>query len=181
MAEVIFLQDELIILRALEVNDVPQWASWFNDTVVTEYMNKGMFPVAEADQSNRLNTLYNQQTNNIQLAIVVKQSQVLVGLIGLHKIDWVHRHGDISILIGNEVGRGKGFSKHAVRLVVEHAFNKLNLHKLTSGMWSNNLASEACFKSLGFKYEGCRKAQYFYQGSYVDELNYGLLRKEWLR
>ena len=175
-----FLEDNNIYLRGLEQGDVDEWASWFNNPVITEYMNKGMFPVSPEEQLKRLSSMY-VKNKDLQLAIIDKMTKALVGIIGLHKIDWVHRTADISIVIGSEESQGKGFGKKAVALIVEHAFKKLNLHKLTSGMWSNNKASEACFKSNGFDKEGCRKEQYFYKDGYVDELNYGLTRSQWER
>jgi RimJ/RimL family protein N-acetyltransferase len=173
-----FLEHNDIYLRAFLQEDVLKWASWFNDPSITEYMNKGSFPITPTDQIKRLETLY-QGNDNIQLAIVQKNKDVLIGTIGVHKIDWINRHADISIVLGESASRGKGYGKQAIAIMVEHAFTKLNLHKLTSGMWANNQASEAIFKSNGFIKEGHRKEQFFYRGEYVDELDYGLLRCQW--
>ena len=85
----------------------------------------------------------------------------------------------ILLLLGDGASQGKGYGGQAIAIIVEHAFTKLNLHKLTSGMWAKNQASEAIFKSNGFIKEGHRKEQFLYRGEYVDELNYGLLRSQW--
>jgi len=174
-----FLEDEKIYLCGFSSEDVVEWTSWFNNPATTEYMNKGFFPVPVNEQMKRLDDMC-MNKSELQLAIFDKESNLLLGTVGLHKIDWVHRTGDISIVIGSKEGQGKGYGKRAVALVVRHAFNKLNLHKITSGMWSNNSASESCFKANGFQQEGCRKEQFHCQGRYVDELNYGLLRSQWL-
>ena len=173
-----FLKHDLIYLRSFNEDDIDQWASWFNNPDTTRFMNKGYFPVTHQEQLGRLENM-SQDKSNLQLAVVENNTNKLLGIVGLHKVSWIHRHADISILIGVKGCNGKGYGKAAVSLMVDHAFNKLNMNKLTAGMWCNNLASESCFKSQGFKLEGRKKEQFYYHGEYVDELNYGLLRSEW--
>jgi|APSaa5957512535_1039671.scaffolds.fasta_scaffold104475_2 [ribosomal protein S5]-alanine N-acetyltransferase len=173
-----FIENSELYLRSMIEGDLPEWTSWFNNPKTTSYMNKGFSPVTIEDQEKRLEVLNNDK-KNIQLAIILKDKDILIGILGLHKIDWIHRHADISIVLGNNKYKGKGYGSQAISMIVEHAFNKLNMHKLTSGMWSNNHASEKIFISNGFIKEGCKKEQFFYQDAYVDELNYGLLKDDW--
>ena len=105
-------------------------------------MNKGYFPVSAEDQEQRLQSRSNA---DIQLAIVERESDDLIGAIGIHKISWVHRTADISIIIGDKKKRGKGYGKEAIGIAVGHCFKKLNLRKLTAGMWSTNVSSEKSF------------------------------------
>jgi RimJ/RimL family protein N-acetyltransferase len=143
-------------------------------------MNKGVFPNTLAQQKDHLRKLKIDK-NNIQLAIDLKGSKepIFIGLIGLHNIDWVHRTGAISILIGEDEGRGKGIGKKAIQLLVHHAFRKMNLRKINAGMWSKNIASKKAFEANGFQLEGVKKQEYFCDNEYLDSLEYGLLKKEW--
>ena len=144
-------------------------------------MNKGIFPHTLAQQNNHLKSIKIDK-QNLQLAIVLKTKQpILIGSIGLHNIDWVHRTGDISILIGEQEGRGKGIGKKAINILVNHAFKKMNLRKLTAGMWSKNIASKKSFEANVFILEGTRREQYFSDGEYLDSFEYGLLKSEWLK
>ena len=90
-----FLENQNIYLRPLVEADLPRWTSWFNNSKTTLFMNKGYFPTLEDGQLKRLESL-NFDKNNIQLAIVTKEDDELIGIIGMHKIDWVHRHADIA-------------------------------------------------------------------------------------
>lgn len=174
------LEDDLILLRPFEEEDLKKWTSWFNDRNVTNQMNKGVFPNTLAQQRNRLNAL-KADKHNIQFAIVLKgKPPALVGSIGIHGIDWVHRTATISVLIGEEEGRGKGIGKKSISCVVNHAFNKMNLRKITGGMWSVNVACEEAFIANGFVLEGVRKEQYHSDDGYIDALEYGLLKRSWL-
>lgn len=173
-----FLEGERIYLRPFGKADIPIWYNWFNSPEVTEHMYKGAFPNTEAAQEEYLQYL-SKSKNDVQLAIVLKEKNVLVGIVGIHKIDWIHRRGDISIVIGDRSHQGEGIATDAISLMVEHAFTKLNLHKLTAGMSSKNKGSTGCFKKNGFVDEGTLRKQFFYKGSYVDELVMGLLREDW--
>ena len=94
------LESEKIILRPFEEKDLEKWTSWFNDKDTTLYMNKRVFPNTLAQQKAHLKNS-KVDKNNVQFAIVLKnEERSLIGSIGIHKIDWVHRTGDISILIG---------------------------------------------------------------------------------
>tara|TARA_B000000460_G_scaffold162254_1_gene115016 strand:- start:235 stop:678 length:444 start_codon:yes stop_codon:yes gene_type:complete len=144
-------------------------------------MNKGIFPHTLAQQKNHLKSIKIDK-QNLQLAIVLKIKQpILIGSIGLHNIDWTHRTGDISILIGEQEGRGKGIGRKAINILVNHAFKKMNLRKLTAGMWAKNIASKKSFEANGFILEGTRREQYFSDGEYLDSFEYGLLKNDWLK
>jgi RimJ/RimL family protein N-acetyltransferase len=173
-----FLNGDKIYLRPLRKDDIPRWHAWFNDPEITRHMNKGYFPNTEAAQEAFWEKLA-QSTTDVQLAIVFKDSGELIGTTGIHKIDWIHRRGDVSVVIGDQKHHRLGVATEAVRLMVRHAFTKLNLEKLTAGMWASNPGSRRCFEKNGFKLEGTLRESYFCQGGYVDELRLGLLRREW--
>ena len=93
------LENEIILLRAFEEKDLEKWTSWFNDRETTLFMNKRVFPNTLAQQKKHLDNS-KVDKNNLQFAIVLKdEEKSLIGSIGIHKIDWVHRTGDISILL----------------------------------------------------------------------------------
>lgn len=173
-----FIEGRKVYLRALSSKDIPLWYDWFNNHEVTTHMNKGIFPNTQEAQQEFFNSISNSKAD-LQLGIVSIESGKLVGLVGLHKIDWIHRKADISVMIGHPEAWGKNIGKEAVSLTVSHAFNKMNLHKLTAGMWSSNLASKKIFEKNGFVREGTLKEQFWDGKIYVDELRYGLLRTEW--
>ena len=173
-------QSRLLCLRALAADDIPIWAAWFNDLHVTAYMNKGGFPNTESVQGEIFERLH-QSRQDVQMGVTLTRAKELVGVIGLHRIDWVHRRGEISVVIGDPDAQGKGVATEAISLMVNHAFGKLNLHKVTAGMWATNGASRRAFEKNGFLLEGTFRDSYWLQTGYVDEIRLGLVRTEWER
>ena len=173
-----FLKGRRIYLRVLTKSDITIWHSWFNDFTVTQYMNKGIFPNTQEAQLEYLNFILKSR-NDLQLGICNKNNGLLVGIAGIHKIDWIHRHGEVSILIGDKRHWKKGIATEAVYLIVRHAFIKMNLRRLTAGMASVNEASRKCFETNGFIQEGRLRKHLYCNGKYADVYALGLLKEEW--
>lgn len=173
-----FIEGEKIYLRPFARSDISTWFDWFNDPLITEYMNKGVFPNTKSAQEEYFETLLKSK-KDLQLAVILKKSDLLIGIVGIHKIDWIHRYGDVSILIGNDRLWGKGIAKESVKLIIKHAFTKMNLRRLTAGMSALNTGSRRCFEDNGFLLEGTRRKHFWYKNGYIDEYMFGLLREEW--
>ena len=93
-------------------------------------------------------------TDKAVFAICLSQDDVHIGNLFLDQID--HRHGNarLAIFIADPVHRGLGVGSAAVRLLLNHAFTDMKLHrvylKTTSG--SDQLA--VFYRKLGFMFEG---------------------------
>ncbi|MDA1303634.1 MAG: GNAT family protein [Nitrospirae bacterium] len=171
-------QGKKVYLRPFSSDDIPIWSKWFNDLAVVEHMNKGAFPNTDEQQSSFFLAMSESRTD-VQFAIALQEENTIIGTVGIHKIDWIHRHGSVSLMIGDKVYWGRGIASEVIGLTVRHAFTKLNLNRLTAGMWSSNLAAKKSFERNGFRLEGTLKGNYFYKDQYVDEWVMGLLRNNW--
>jgi RimJ/RimL family protein N-acetyltransferase len=167
-----FLIGSKCTLRPLLESDIPTWHQWFNNPIITQHMEQGYYPNTLHKQQVFLSSL-SQDNGSIQLAIIDKESDTLIGTVGLHQINTFNRNADISIVIGDPTFSGKGIGKEAVNLMIEHAFKTLNLHKVTAGMAATNSSSYNLFKSLGFQEEARQKEQLFLNGRYTDLIKLG--------
>lgn len=55
--------------------------------------------------------------------------QVLIGYGGIENISWENSTGEVSLLIFSAY-RGKGYGKQCVKVILDQAFNALNLHSV---------------------------------------------------
>ena len=97
-----FLKGERIYLREVRPTDVTDtYYRWMNDPAVTTFLESRFYP-------NSLEGLREYVTHklgdrdNIFLAIVLKADHRQIGNIKLGPINWIHRFGDIGILIGEK-------------------------------------------------------------------------------
>jgi RimJ/RimL family protein N-acetyltransferase len=170
------LQGERILLRKVSPDDVNgAYYRWMNDPTINRFLESRFFP--HSLESLR-EYVVNKQGDNLNafFAILLKDGNRHIGNIKLGPIDSNHRLADIGILIGEKDCWGKEYAAEAISLVVNYAFDKLNLHKVTAGCYAPNKGSIRAFEKAGFIQEGLRKAQCFCEGEYVDVVLLGRVR-----
>ena len=171
------LEGDSIYLRDIRLTDVNKnYCKWMNDLEVIQFLESRF----EKWTIKKLKNYVNKFKNNpdyLFSAIIFKKDNRYIGNIKLGPINRIHKFADIGIMIGERSFWGKGFATEAIKLMVDYAFNKLNLHKLTAGAYSNNPGSIMAFEKAGFSVEGIRKKHCFYNGDYVDAVLVGIVRE----
>jgi len=175
-----FTVGEKIYLRGLERADLEgAYFDWLNDREVTKFLEAGRFPnTREAMEEYYNNTVLSN--NNAVFAIVDKKTDEHIGNIKLGPINWITRIASLGIMIGDKESWGKGYGTEAIRLVLDYAFNRLNLHKVTAGIAAMHQASIKAFEKAGFTIEGHAKSQFYLDGEYSDSLYLGITREDYL-
>ncbi|HEU4719441.1 MAG TPA: GNAT family protein [Bacteroidia bacterium] len=165
-----FLETDRTGLRPLATEDATgEYLGWLNDHEVTRGLETGIFPSTKESLVDFVKRMGSSKDNLI-FAIIDRQSGKHIGNIKLGNINWVHRNGELGILIGDKSSWGKGHGTDACRLLVQYAFEKLNLHKVWLAVFSNNPAAISIYKKLGFTEEGRLKEHVFSEGKFVDKI-----------
>ena len=102
----------------------------------------------------------------------------LAGVIGYHSIDWENRSTSLGYWLGEEF-QGRGLVTASCRALVDHAFEELNLNRVSIACATENKRSRAIPERLGFRREGVvRQAEWLYD-HFVDHVVYATLASEW--
>jgi RimJ/RimL family protein N-acetyltransferase len=120
------------------------------------------------------------ENNRIDLVIVLKDSNEVVGDLALNEIDHLNRNANIRIALHDPELFGKGYGTEALRLILEHGFKTLNLYRIGLGVYSYNSRAKKAYEKLGFKQEGVIRSELFYDGEFHDNIIMGVLRDEFL-
>jgi len=97
------------------------------------------------------------------------------GVIGLILKKGVYRNtADIGYWLG-EPYWGKEIASDAIKLVIDHAFNVLNIRRLYTAVFDFNKASMRVLEKAGFQKEGRAVQSIIKNGVVHDEVKYGLL------
>lgn len=175
MIKDLFLIGDSIILRILKEEDIEgNYAKWLNDPEITLYNSHGRFPMTIENLRDFVKSSYASK-NSLVLAVCDKQSGIHIGNISLQSISWVDRSAEIAFLLGEKDYWGKGVMFEAAELIIKHAFEALNLHRIHCGTSSENIGMQKLAEKLGMSLEGVRKEALFKNGNYYDILEYGLL------
>jgi RimJ/RimL family protein N-acetyltransferase len=103
----------------------------------------------------------------------------LIGLIGLFANFQSHREAFMGIQIGERDYWGKGYGTDALRVLLQYAFDELNLYRVSLSVLEGNERAMRSYEKCGFRYEGRERQTWAYDGRRWDEIYMGLVREEW--
>ncbi len=102
------------------------------------------------------------------------------GIVSLVNIDYKNRNAECIIDIGEKEYWGKGYGAEGMKLLLDFAFNEMNLHRLALNVFSFNEKAIHLYKKLGFQIEGSSRESLFRDGKWHDVIQMGLLQQEYV-
>lgn len=113
-----------------------------------------------------------------QLGIHLKEEKKLIGDLGLHFLP-----DGCQVEIGYSLDpcyQGKGYATEAIKEILKYLFEKLQKHRVTASVDPLNENSIRLLERLGFRREAHFIKGLFYEGAWVDDVIYAMLREEWV-
>lgn len=114
----------------------------------------------------------------LQWGITLGDTDELVGTCTLASLDRQHRRAEIGAALATE-HHGRGYAEEAVRSVIDHGFQELDLHRITADVDPRNAPALRLVERLGFRKEGHLREHYRQHDEWQDGLLFGLLKREW--
>jgi RimJ/RimL family protein N-acetyltransferase len=166
-------------LRPLVSEDVWLLYKWFNDKRVLEDLGSrhSLFCVS-LDEERRIIEKKITSSTDRDFIIVDLAAGRAVGWASLSHIDQRNTSAELHLIIGETSEWGKGLGKEATRMLVEHAFNVLNLHRIYLRVTEYNKKAIACFAACGFQREGTMRDDHYHMGAYMSSYLMSVLRPE---
>jgi RimJ/RimL family protein N-acetyltransferase len=176
----VFIPGKTIDLVALNAKLAAEskWYSWFNDKDVTSMMQHHYFPNNPDLQVRFFKDNIEGNRDIIQLGIVHKKDNLLIGMISLSSMDFHNRKCEIAGLIGEKSHQTFSSYAEAFGLMLDHGFNQLNMRRIYGGTLIKELA-DILVRVFGFALEGVKRQDVFKNGRYHDVYLLGLLQEEY--
>lgn len=169
------LVGERIYLSPRSVEDVEKYTEWLNDFETTDYLGRSYQTVSIDEEKKYLQEYVKDE---VDFAIVEKDTDKLLGSISLMNINNINRTATLGIFIGNKKYRSKGYGTEAIKLILDYGFNYLNLNNIKLDLVEFNLRALSCYKKCGFKEYGRRRRCEFVDGKYYDIIEMDILADE---
>ncbi len=139
-----------LIIRPYKEDDIPELARLANDIRVAENLTRMPHPYSKGAAEywvayTRDNI---EQGRAVNLAIVRRQDNVLLGSVGLE--------GELGYWLGHEHW-GQGYMKEAVKAFLHFAFVTLRVKEIKGSAKINNTASRQIFEHFGFHETGTKE------------------------
>ncbi|MFN3967842.1 GNAT family N-acetyltransferase [Flavobacterium sp.] len=172
------LQGNTIYLRALEPEDLEFIYAIENDENIWEVSNT-QTPYSKFLIRQYLENAHQDiyEAKQLRLAICKNETSEAIGLIDLFDFDPKNQRAGVGIIIQYETERNSGFGKEALALVIDYAFQQLQLHQLFANIGTDNTASLALFTTFGFEKIGVKKDWIRINNVFHDEALFQLIKK----
>ncbi|MCM3659585.1 GNAT family N-acetyltransferase [Georgenia satyanarayanai] len=116
--------------------------------------------------------------DRLDLMVVDRASGTWVGEVVLNDWDPGNESCNFRILLGPR-GRDRGLGSEATRLLLDHAFTRLPLHRVSLGVYAFNPRAQRVYEKAGFVVEGREREALRYDGARVDQVLMSVLRPDW--
>lgn len=170
--------DEPIYLRALDASDGDRCHKWHNDRNLYETLCDAFRFVGKHADKEWLDRKTSYSTDEVNLAMCVRETGKHVGNIYLRQIDWISRRAMLHIFIGDREERSKGYGQSAVRQLLSYSFNDLGLRKVHLDVLADNRAAINSYEKTGFRIEGTYKNHTFKHGVWKDVVAMGAFAED---
>lgn len=135
-------------------------------------------PTTVEQQREKINKLIDDP-NAIHFTICRIEDNEPIGQTALVRIDWVGRMAIYYIGIADKENWNMGYGKETTSLILEYAFNTLNLNRIQLHVAVDNEAAVNVYKKTGFTVEGTLREAMYHEGKYCDFYVMGILKKDW--
>lgn len=171
---------ELHHFNVVDKNSIAQdYLAWLNDIEVVKSIGSPI--LLKSKSLDFIDESYKRFTAGNCQGFFIKENGKFIGTAKIDKIDSYNNSAEIGIMIGDKSRWGKGVATEVYKILMDYAFNKLNLHRLWGGTSGKNIAMQKTFLKLGFKEEGILRDYSLIDGEYVDNHQYGILAKEYFQ
>jgi RimJ/RimL family protein N-acetyltransferase len=165
-------------LRAYREDDLKNSVAWLNNTAVTRYLQH-MRPWSVVEERAWLDrAMRNDDPSSVTLVVETTDGEY-AGAIGLMHLDQRNRSAEAGIVIGRPEDWGRGLGTEAMQLLLRHAFEELNLHRVSLRVYAFNERGIKSYTKLGFVEEGRLREAVFRHGAWHDVHLMAILQHEY--
>ncbi|EGG93062.1 putative acetyltransferase [gamma proteobacterium IMCC1989] len=180
MNRTVFLEGNRCKLTVLSKDDYEQsYFHWLHDRDVTYYLTRGTYPTSIEQIRNSYDDVSNNP-NELELGIINKEDNKLIGVAGLHCIQAIARSAEFRILIGEKQYWGLRLGKEVLQMLIIYGMEILNLNKVWLGVSNENDKAFRSYLSCGFTAEGTLREEIFRNGRFYDVTRMSILKNEYI-
>ncbi len=161
-----------IVLRKWEENDVKALLKYAGNPKITQFMSDGFAGISTAEGAVKFIEFANSGSDKIYRAIDVDGEAV--GGIGVMMQTDIHRkNAELGYWLA-EPFWGKGIVSRAIPMIVDEAFETLDINRIFAKPFHTNTASHRVLEKSGFQHEAKLDKAVIKNGEFLDEYIYAI-------
>ncbi|MFC4558217.1 GNAT family N-acetyltransferase [Virgibacillus kekensis] len=139
------------------------------------------YPLDQSQLFDNINNANHEDSKLLEYKAVDQTSGRAIGHISLNRIDRKNKSARIGrVLVGDKNYRGQGIAREMINQVLKIAFEELNMHRVSLGVYDFNAPAITCYERAGFQKEGLLRDASKVGEEYWSQFEMSILRDEWL-
>lgn len=147
------LTTDRLVLRPLQAADAPAVFRLVNDYGVAGNLARVPFPYKESVAESWIGSTAEQATRGEGFHLAITQGGTLIGCVGLTLNRGDAGEAELGYWVGAKFW-GRGFAGEAARALLDWGFSTLGLDRVVASALTDNLASQAVLRAVGFAQTG---------------------------
>lgn len=136
-------------------------------------------PLYEQDEEKWFDSLGKSDRNHVFTIVDLKKDELPIGTMGIHGINWIDRTGTTGACILNPKYRDDGYGREAKKLLLEWAFESLNLEVILSEVVAFNERSIRYSLACGYREVARIPNWYLRKGERYEGVILQITKEEW--
>jgi RimJ/RimL family protein N-acetyltransferase len=174
------LEGTQVILRRHVPENLEAFRRWYSDPEIARLARYQEAPM-RPEEIERFFTARVVGADALAMAIHERIGDRLVGTCAFSQLDGDNGSALYHITIGEKDAWGRGYGTEATRLMLDHAFGVLGLHRIALFVFEFNERAIRAYRRCGFVVEGRSRESIFRDGHWWDELAMSVLESDWRR
>jgi len=172
------IRGQKVYLTELDRTNAETIREWLNDPDVHRYLLAGHIPLTR-EQEERYYDAAGAACDSYNFEIHIAEDGRYIGHIGLSRVDLVHRHAEIGLVIGSKVDWGKGYGCDAIVTCLGFAFLTLGLHSVCIKTDEHHDRALELYRRIGFVETGREREWIYREGRFTDHVVFDMLEPEY--
>ena len=174
------LTGDLVTLRRHAPQNVAAFRRWYADPEIARLARYQQAPM-RTDEIERFFAARVVGPDALAMAVHERSTDRLIGTCAFSQLDGDNGSALYHITIGESDAWGRGYGTEATRLMVDHAFGALGLHRIALFVFEFNERAIRAYRRVGFVVEGRSRESVWRDGRWWDELAMSILESDWRR
>jgi len=174
------LAGQSVTLRRHAPQNVTAFRRWYADPEIARLARYQQAPM-RPDEIERFFAARVVGPDALAMAVHERTTDRLIGTCAFSQLDGDNGSALYHITIGESDAWGRGYGTEATRLMVDHAFGALGLHRIALFVFEFNERAIRAYRRVGFVAEGRSRESVWRDGRWWDELAMSFLESDWRR
>jgi RimJ/RimL family protein N-acetyltransferase len=174
----------MIELKYFERSDFKQLIDWIDSPEFLIQWSGPAFtyPLNDKQLEKYIENANNENAETLVYKVMDIEMGEVIGHISLRNIDRKNKSARMGkVLVGNKNSRGKRIGQQMIKEILNIAFDQLQLHRVSLGVFDFNISAITCYEKAGFIKEGLLRDFRKNGDEYWSLWEMSILENEWLK